>query len=109
MAKEAAVGLFHVKTTRRGAEKTVQFNLRVPTSLLDYAEQEAKAQAKERTDVFLSALTFQREMVAALAPLKQRIARAAIDEGLDWPGQEVEVVRRLVELGLKELERGGRR
>lgn len=110
MPKEAAaVGLFHVRTQKRGAEKTTQVNLRVPASLLEYADKEAGAQAKERTDIFLSALAFQREMVAALATNKQRIAGAAISEGLEWPSQEVEIIRRLVERGLNDLERGKRR
>lgn len=109
MAKEAAVGLFHVRTTKRGAEKTEQVNLRVPVSLRDYADKEAAAQGKDRTDIYLSAVAFQKDLVAALAPLKQRIAGAAIAENLDWPVQEVEILRRLVEKGLTELERGKRR
>lgn len=109
MAKEAAVGLFHVRTTKRGAEKTEQVNLRMPVSLLDYAEKEAAAQQKDRTDIILSALMFQRDLVQGLAPLKQRIAMAAVSENLDWPVQEVEIIRRLVERGLNDLERGKRR
>lgn len=103
------MGLFHVRTTKRGSEKTTQVNLRVPDSLLEYLDKEADAQKSERTAILLSALMFQRDLVTQLAPLKQRIAGAAIRENLDWPAQEVEIVRRLVELGLKELERGQRR
>lgn len=109
MPKEAAVGLFTVRTQKRGAEKTTQVNLRVPGSLLEYADKEATTQQKERTDVFLSALSFQRDLAQVLVPLKQRIAQVAINENLEWPTQEVEVLRRIVEKGLAELERSKRR
>ena len=109
MAKRKAERMWKPAVQAYGSEEKDQLNLRAPKELLEWLEKEKKALNAPISSIVFDALRLRRDLGVGLMPLQKKVLRYALDEDLDFATQKAEVLRRLIERGLQDIERTARR
>lgn len=90
------------KKKKEARGKMISF--RLPKSTDAYLREHAKTLGGI-TPAILDAVNLHQRLRAGTLPLKLRLQRFALDEGLDWATQEPEVLVKAIERGLADSER----
>jgi len=78
---------------------------RVPDEEREYLKRVKRSQAREYTEIMLSALRLDRDLAAALDPDRERLQAAADRRGLTLGADLPQVLAELIRLGLDADER----